>query len=166
MLCTASGALDGEAAACCLRAWRVRMHGLIFVTWERYLTERFGSRLVEAYRAAIGETAANAPLTQRLYDDAALLAGLEPASPLTRTPPAALLREYGHYFMLNGLPSHLCAYLLNQVRSGRELLLLMRPAHEQMSRTAEAIPPPAFAYETSPEDPNGLVLIYDTPRNL
>jgi hypothetical protein len=142
------------------------MHGLIFVTWERYLTERFGSRLVEAYRAAIGETAANAPLTQRLYDDALLLAGLEQASTLTRTPPATLLREYGHYFMLNGLTSHLCAYLLNQVRSGRELLLLMRTAHEQMSRTAEAITPPLFAYETSPEDPNGLVLIYDSPRHL
>src|SRR5258706_15080080 len=103
MLCTASGALDGEAAACCLRAWRVRMHGLIFVTWERYLTERFGSRLVEAYRAAIGETAANAPLTQRLYDDALLLPGLGPARPLTRTPPATFVRADGHSVILNGL---------------------------------------------------------------
>jgi predicted Zn-dependent protease with MMP-like domain len=58
---------------------------------------------VAAYRAAIGEAAANAPLTQRLYDDALLQAGLEQANTLTRTPQATLLREYGHYFMLNGL---------------------------------------------------------------
>ena len=32
------------------------MHGLIFVTWEKYLTDRFGPQLLNAYRLEIGET--------------------------------------------------------------------------------------------------------------
>ena len=36
------------------------MHGLIFVTWEKFLAERFGSGLLNDYRNAIGETAASA----------------------------------------------------------------------------------------------------------
>jgi hypothetical protein len=51
------------------------MHGLIFVTWEKYLTERFGQARLNTYRNAIGESAASAPLASRLYDDATLLAG-------------------------------------------------------------------------------------------
>ncbi len=45
------------------------MQGLIFVTCEKYLAERFGTMLLNIYRAAIGETAATAPLTSRVYDD-------------------------------------------------------------------------------------------------
>jgi len=52
------------------------MHGLIFVTWEKYLVERFGSALLYQYRQEIGETAASAPLASQVYDDATLLAGV------------------------------------------------------------------------------------------
>src|SRR2546425_252369 len=108
------------------------MHGLIFVTWEKYLGERFGKALLDEYRTVIGETAATAPLASRVYQDEILLAGVGAACKLTQLPADTLLREYGHYFMLNGLTSHLCAYLLNQVHSGRGLLLSMRDAHAQM----------------------------------
>jgi Haem-NO-binding len=159
----------GLGYMCCLMlSFRggCQMHGLIFVTWEKYLSEHFGPSLLSRYRAALGKAAATAPLVSHVYDDATLLAGVGTASRLTRLPADTLLRQFGCYFMLNGLTSHLCAYLLNQVRSGRELLLVMRAAHEQMSRTPDALTPPLFAYEALPTDPQGLTLIYDSPRKL
>src|SRR5712692_3427248 len=140
------------------------MHGLIFVTWEKYLSDRFGSSLLHEYRNAIGETAASAPLASRVYDDATLLAGVGAACQLSGFSADTLLREYGHYFMLNGLTSHLCAYLLTKVHSGRDLLLAMRDAHAQMRRTPDAITPPLFKYETISFQRNDFALIYDSPR--
>ncbi len=142
------------------------MHGLIFVTWEKYLSERFGSRLLKEYRNAIGETAATSPLASLVYDDATLLAGVGAACELTRLPADTILREYGRYFMINGLTSHLCAYLLTQIHSGRDLLLVMRDAHAQMRRTPDAITPPLFRYQTNISHPHEITLIYDSPRKL
>jgi heme-NO-binding protein len=104
------------------------MHGLIFVTWEKYLVDRFGGSFLSAYHDAIGEIPSTVPLASRVYDDANLLAGVGAASKLAHFPVETLLREYGRYFLINGLTSHLCAYLLTQVHSGRELLLMMRLA--------------------------------------
>jgi hypothetical protein len=142
------------------------MHGLIFVTWEKYLAERFGSKLLNNYRSTIGETAATSPLASRVYDDATLLAGVGAAAQLMQMPADTLLWEYGRYFMLNGLTSHLCAYLLAQVHSGRDLLLTMRDAHAQMRRTPDGLSPPLFSYEAISSDPHELALIYDSPRKL
>jgi hypothetical protein len=142
------------------------MHGLIFVTWEKFLADRFGETLLHQYRAAIGESAATAPLTSRTYDDAALLAGVGAACQLTHRPADTLLREYGRYFILNGLTSHLCAYLLTQVHSGAELLLTMRQAHAQMRRTPDSLTPPLFSYQVLSHDQNHLVLTYDSPRQV
>jgi hypothetical protein len=142
------------------------MHGLIFVTWENYLSERFGSSLLQKYRAQLGETPTNSPLASRVYSDELLLVGVGVACQLTRLPAESLLREYGRYFMLNGLTSHLCAYLLSRVRNGRDLLLMMRDAHAQMRRTPDALTPPLFGYEPLSSSPNGVGLIYDSPRQL
>ena len=141
------------------------MHGLIFVTFEKYLGERYGSSLLGEYRQAIGQGPGEGPLTSRVYSDELLLAGLGEASRLTRAPVDTLLFEYGRYFMLNGLTSRLCSYLLDQVDNGRDLLLLMSRAHEQMSH-AEAITPPVFDYQVMSGDPQGLYLRYDSPRQL
>lgn len=142
------------------------MHGLIFVTWEKYLAERFGTRLLTTYRSSLGETAASTPLVDRVYDDATLLAGVSVASKLTNIDADTLLREYGRYFIVNGLTSHLCAYILRQVNSGRDLLLKMRSAHAQISRTAEMVTPPIFKYEVFSSNADALVLVYDSPRRL
>ena len=142
------------------------MHGLIFVTWEKFLADRFGEALLRQYRTALGESAATAPLASRTYDDATLLAGVGAACQLTRLPADTLLREYGRYFILNGLTSHLCAYLLTQVHSGCDLLLTMREAHAQMRRTPESLTPPVFSYEILSGDQNHLVLSYDSPRQV
>lgn len=142
------------------------MHGLIFVTWEKYIQERFGTNLLNDYRATIGETVATAPLASRVYEDEVLLAGVGAAHTLTGIAVDTLLREYGRYFIENGLTSHLCAYLLAQVHSGRELLLTMRRAHAQMRRTPDSLTPPLFSYETFSPNPDEFVLIYDSPRKL
>lgn len=142
------------------------MHGLIFVTWEKYLAERFGTRLLHTYRSSIGETAASAPIANRLYDDATLLAGVGAASKLTHVDADTLLREYGRYFIVNGLTSHLCAYILQQVNDGRDLLLKMRSSHAQISRTAEMVTPPIFEYEVFSTNADALILSYDSPRKL
>jgi hypothetical protein len=142
------------------------MHGLIFVTWENYIAERFGDSLLHNYRAAIGETTATAPSVSRIYDDATLIAGVQALCKLSGVPANTLLREYGRYFIMNGLTSHLCAYFLTRVHSGRELLLIMREGHQQMRRTPDGITPPLFRYEALPNDPQGILLIYDSPRRL
>jgi Haem-NO-binding len=85
---------------------------------------------------------------------------------LTSVSANVLLREYGRYFILNGLTSHLCAYLLTQVHSGRELLLAMHYVHQQMSRTPDGLTPPLFGYEALSGDPHGFVLTYESPRQV
>lgn len=142
------------------------MHGLIVVTWEKYLSERFGGFLLKEYRVALGETAATSPLASRTYSDDVLLAGVKTACTLTRLPLDTLLWEYGRYFMCNGLTSHLCAYLLTKVTNGRDLLLMMRQAHEQMRRLPDGLTPPLFEYEVISGSLDNISLSYDSPRML
>jgi hypothetical protein len=142
------------------------MHGLILVTWEKFLADNFGSSLLKSYRTSLAETPATSPLASRVYEDEMLLAGVNVASQLTGAPVPTLLRGYGCYFITNGLTSHLCAYLLTRVHNGRDLLLMMRDAHAQMRRVPEGLTPPLFGYEVHPTDPNTLMLIYDSPRKL
>ena len=142
------------------------MHGLIFVTWEKYLEARFGADMLHRYRNAIGEGVYDAPLVNRVYDDSTLLAGVAEASRLTRMPARSLLYEYGSYFIANGLTRRKCAYLLSQAHNGRDLLLAMRAAHRQMSETSSAVTPPLFEYEAVSGPPDGLAVHYDSPRKL
>lgn len=142
------------------------MHGLIFVTWEKYLSRRFGSYLLASYRKSVGETTSTTPLVDRVYDDKMLLAGVEVAHRLTGLSVETLLREYGQYFLFNELTSHRCAYLLANVQSGRDLLLLMGSAHAQMRRVPDGLAPPVFKYEPLVTDPHRLGLIYDSSRHL
>lgn len=142
------------------------MHGLIFMTWEKYLLERFQGSVLTRYRAALGETAASAPLASRVYGDELLLQGVTTASSITKLSVEQLLHEFGRYFIMNGLTRHMCAYLLTQVHNGRDLLLAMHAAHKQMSRLPDGLTPPLFGYQAVPTAPNDLVLFYDSPRHL
>jgi hypothetical protein len=88
------------------------------------------------------------------------------ACELTSMPLDTLLWEYGRYFMLNGLTSHLCAYILTKVNNGRDLLLTMRKAHAQMRRMPDGLTPPLFEYQALTASSHDLSLIYDSPRHL
>jgi heme-NO-binding protein len=142
------------------------MHGLVFVTWEKYLSERFTSSILKEYRDALAGTPATVTLASRVYDDDLLLTGIATVSHITRVPLETLLREFGRYFITNGLTRHLCAYILSQVHSGRDLLLAMHDAHQQMSRLPEGLTPPLFQYSTQSQKLDELTLIYDSPRKL
>src|SRR5581483_8250176 len=85
---------------------------------------------------------------------------------ITRVAVDTLLEEYGHYFIANGLTRHRCAYLLSQVHNGRDLLLAMRDAHEQMKQLPDGLTPPLFEYRLHPRDDQTMLLIYDSERKL
>jgi hypothetical protein len=140
--------------------------GLIFVVWEKYLGERFGSNFLKNYREAIGETADTLPVTDRTYPDAHLVKGLGAASRLAVLSEDKLLVEYGRYFLINGLVEYLCGYLLAQSWCGYDLLLQMRDAHAQMRRTPDGLTPPLFEYEVLSEDHNHMILTYVSDRRL
>lgn len=142
------------------------MHGLLFVTWEKYIVERFGQPIFQIYRDTIGETAETAPLANRVYSDETFIAGVQALCSLTGITANTVFREYGRYFIVNGLTSHLCAYFLMRVHSGRELLLAMREGHAQMRRMPDGLTPPLFNYKTSTTRNRDLVLLYDSPRKL
>lgn len=142
------------------------MHGLVFVTWEKYVTERFQGSVLNEYREVLRNKLAELPLTSRVYKDEALLAGIKIVSQLTGVSVETLLREYGRYFLVNGLTRHLCAYLLTQAHSARDLLLAMHDAHEQMTRLPDGLAPPLFEYRTQSEQADELIVIYDSPRQL
>jgi len=55
-----------------------------------------------AYRTALGETGAKAPLASRLYRDETLLRGVTTASQLSSLPAKTLMQEYGRSFIVNG----------------------------------------------------------------
>lgn len=142
------------------------MKGIIFVVWEKYLNERFGSKFIDSYRESIGEPKDQLPITGRVYPDELLLKGLHAASQLSFVAQDRLLFEYGKYFMINGLVEYLCGYLLAQAWTAYDLVLLMRDAHAQMRRTPDGLEPPLFNYEVLSEDHNHMLLTYDSKRKL
>lgn len=142
------------------------MHGLLFVTWERYVAERFGQPIFQVYRDSIGETMETAPIANRVYSDETFVARVQTLCGLIGEDPDTIFREYGRYFIINGLTGYLCAYFLLQVHSGRDLLLAMREGHAQMRRMPDGLTPPLFNYETSTTHTQNLVLLYDSPRKL
>jgi len=142
------------------------MKGIIFVVWEKYLTDRFGSNFIDLYRKEIGEPKDQLPVSARVYPDALLVKGLHTASQLSFVSEDRLMFEYGRYFMLNGLVEYLCGYLLARAWNAADLLLLMRDAHAQMRRTPDGVEPPLFAYRLLAEDHSHMILTYESGRKL
>lgn len=141
------------------------MLGLIFMTWEKYLGDRFGEQLLTDYRSLLGDTSTEVQTASRYYDDELLYKGVGIASQLVHKSADILAREYGRYFIVNALTNKLCSYLLTQVHSGRELLLAMRESHARIQTAFEGATPPAFEYGTT-SDPAEIVLIYRSERGL
>jgi len=142
------------------------MKGIIFVIWEKYLDERFGSKFLDSYRQELGETKDNLPVVGRIYPDELLVKGVSVAQKMSFLSADRLMFEYGRYFMINGLVEYLCGYLLAQAWCAYDLLLLMREAHAQMRRTPDGATPPLFNYEVLSDDHNHMILTYDSSRHL
>lgn len=142
------------------------MKGIIFVVWEKYLNERFGSKFLELYRQSLGEGTDNLPIIGRTYPDETLVRGLGLANKMSHLSEDRLLFEYGRYFILNELVEYLCGDLLAQAQNGYDLLLLMRDAHAQMRRPSDGTMPPLFSYDVLSQDHNHIILSYDSQRQL
>lgn len=142
------------------------MKGIIFVVWEKYLNDRFGSKFIDTYREQIGETRDQLPISGRTYPDELLVKGVQTASQLSFLSADRLMVEYGRYFMLNGLVEYLCGYLLAQSWNGADLLLQMRDAHAQMRRTPDGLEPPLFEYQVLSSDHRHMILTYESGRKL
>src|SRR5258707_11121584 len=97
------------------------MHGLIFVTWEKYLCERYSGTVLKHYREEIGETAATSPLASRTYGDEVFLKGGEVPSKLPGNPLVIMSWEKGGYLLLNGLTGHPFPYFPPKVKNGPTL---------------------------------------------
>jgi Haem-NO-binding len=140
------------------------MHGLIFATWERFLSEQYGEVILGVYKAAIEGTSASVPLASRVYDDAILYRGVAAVSTMTGTDASVYLREYGRYFVTNKFTNHLCGHIFASVHSARDLLLAMRGIHKQLHAISSDIIPPIFSY--SPLQGNDIRISYDSHRQL
>lgn len=145
------------------------MHGLILVTFEKFVRERFGALYFQRYREIaykLGGVAATRPLIDRVYQDELVVQAVSFVSEDTHVPLTTLLREYGHYFLLNGLTSRICDQILSQVTNARDLLLMMSQAHQQMKQASALLTPPLFGYEMISHDTNEFILIYQNERKL
>ncbi len=142
------------------------MHGLIFVTYENFLRQQFGSELLTQVREYTRSI--NGPssfLTNQVYPDALLFDLVGYTCTQVGIQPDSALRAYGRYYITNELTGHLCAYLLQRVHSAQELLLTMSKAHRQMHAASEQVSPPFFKYELDSQN-DGLVLTYVNHRRL
>lgn len=142
------------------------MHGLIMVTWEKFLQERFGTAIVNAYRNEISHLESGLTLMSRVYDDRVLFTGLAAVVNATGKNMDTLLKEFGHYFLTNSLTDRMCSYLLTRVNNARDLLLMMSTAHAQMRRSSQQVMAPIFSYKALSNNPNEILLTYDSNRQL
>ena len=140
------------------------MLGLVYATWEKYLAERFDVSVLQHYRKSVGDIVESSPLANRVYDDEALVQGLDLVGRLTNQHPDALLHQFGRYFINYGLTRHLCSYLLSQTTCARDLVLIMRQAHIQMATGPDGLTPPTFTYKPLSADNNHLLITYESPR--
>lgn len=142
------------------------MHGLAFVTWEKYLQDRFEGSVLSKYREQMGLTTVNSHLAVRTYPDEHFLKGIATAHEITGIATDTLLQEYGYYFISNGLTRHRCTYLLSQSHNARDLLLAMHDAHEQMAQLPDGLTPPLFEYRFHQHDADTMAVIYDSKRKI
>ncbi|GCE47938.1 heme-NO-binding protein [Thermosporothrix hazakensis] len=144
------------------------MLGLVFSTWEKYLAGHFDAAVLQAYREALAGQVEARPLAGRVFADDAFMYGLQVVSQRTGIHQQRLLRQFGHYFITNGLTRHHCAFLLSQTSCARDLVLLMRDAHIQMAKGPDGLTPPVFNYTYLSEDHSRSKILfrYDSPRAL
>src|SRR5579859_2133137 len=148
------------------------MHGIIFVSWDRFLRAKFGEAFFQQYRAAMRQNGHAISLVNQTYPDEHLIQALTFVSQQKNTDIDTILRSFGQYYIVNELTGFVCAALLEKVKSAKELLLLMADAHLQLKqascemRTPHLIAPPVFRYEHIYGHPDQLIVVYQDPRQL
>jgi hypothetical protein len=148
------------------------MHGIVFVSWDRFLRNQFGDVFFQRYRDEMKHKGHNISLINQTYPDEHLVQALSYVSQQQNTSIDAILRSFGQYYIMNELTGFVCAALLEKVKSAKELLLIMADAHWQLKqascemRTSYLISPPVFRYEHIYGHPDQLIVVYQGPRQL
>lgn len=93
------------------------MHGLIFVTFEKFVEKRFGEAALSLYRSYLDQEIGSHRhvLINQVYSDEVLIKGIELLCAHQGIPVERLLHAYGHYYITNELTGYLCLHLLQQV---------------------------------------------------
>jgi len=141
------------------------MQGLILVTWESFLSHQFGEAFVTLYRKSLKQAPSEAPLVSRTYADEVLPKAVEAAAGLAKIDTQRMLYEYGRYFMTSPLVNHLCGYIFSRIHNAHDMILVMRKAYTQIGHY-NGVAPPLFACVPLDSKPNGLTVIYESPRRL
>jgi hypothetical protein len=148
------------------------MHGIVFVSWDRFLRAKFGDVFFQKYRAEMKHKGHSISLINQTYPDQHLVEALTFVSQQQHTSIDTILRSFGQYYIMNELTGFVCAALLEKVRSAKELLLIMADAHSQLKqascemRTSHLISPPVFQYEHIYGHPDQLIVVYRGVRQL
>jgi hypothetical protein len=142
------------------------MQGLILVTWEKFLTDRFGDAFVALYRKAIKQAPSDTPLVSRTYTDEVLQTAIIVAVKLAKIDIQHILYEYGRYFMISPLVNHLYGYVFSRIHNTRDLILVMRKAHMHIGQHNKETSRPLFTCTPLGDKTNGLTVIYESPYQL
>lgn len=148
------------------------MHGIIFVSWDRFLRAKFGDVFFQEYRTEMKQKGHGISLLNQTYPDEHLIKALTFVSQQQNMSIDTILRSFGQYYIMNELTGFVCAALLERVKSARELLLVMADAHSQLEqasremRTSHLISPPVFQYEHVYGYPDQLIVVYRGSRQL
>src|SRR5437667_3421643 len=148
------------------------MHGIIFVSWDRFLRATFGDVFLHQYRAEMKQKGHSISLMNQTYPDDHLIQALTFVCQKQNISMDALLRSFGQYYIVSELTGFVCAALLQKVKSAKELVLVMADAHLQLKQascemhTSHLISPPIFQYQHIYGHPEQLIVMYQDPRQL
>lgn len=148
------------------------MHGIVFVSWDRFLRTKFGDVFFQKYRAEMRYEGHDISLINQTYPDEHLVQALTFVSQQQSISIDTILRAFGQYYIMNELTGFVCAALLEKVKSAKELLLIMADAHSQLNQaslemhTSHLISPPVFQYEHIYGHPDQLIVMYQGLRQL
>jgi hypothetical protein len=148
------------------------VHGIIFVSWDRFLQAAFGNRFFQRYRTEMRNKGHFDSLISQTYPDEHLNQALLFVCREQNISLDDLLHAFGQYYIVNELTGFVCAALLQKVKSAKELLLVMADTHLQLKqassemRTSHVISPPVFKYKHIHGRPDQLVVVYEGSRQL
>jgi heme-NO-binding protein len=148
------------------------MHGIIFVSWDRFLRATFGDVFLHQYRAEMKQKGHPISLMNQTYPDDHLIQALTFVCQKQNISMDALLRSFGQYYIVSELTGFVCAALLQKMKSAKELVLVMADAHLQLKQaacemhTSHLISPPIFQYQHIYGHPEQLIVMYQDPRQL
>jgi hypothetical protein len=141
------------------------MKGVIFVIFEDFVTSTWGAETFDGLLEACPEAAAEPFVGPKTYPDELMVRLLTVACEQLGVTPDEALRAFGKY-AFGGLTKRYPAFL-EGVEHPRELLLAVHGIiHVEVKKLMEGATPPNLYYEDVDDDPDRLVIHYESSRGL